>query len=121
MPSNFSAICTVIGYLTMIFNVHPLCGYSVVHLAIHSFSSVENVLISGSCCLPFLHGLHTGSSVLLICDNGQVCSFLAKLLSVVHSIDNTEHIPTVYCVLAIDPCLNLTEQCSVFTNLNSVH
>ena len=99
----------------MIFNVHPLCGYSVVHLAIHSFSSVENVLISGSCCLPFLH---TGSSVLLICDNGQV---LAKLLSVVHSIDNTEHIPTVYCVLAIDPCLNLTEQCSVFTNLNSVH
>ena len=110
VPSNFSATCTVIGYLTVIFNVHLLCGYSAVHLSIHSFSWTENVLINGSCCLPFLHGFHTGSSVLLICDNGQVCSLLAKLLSVAHSTDNTEHIPTVYCVLAIDPCLNLTKQ-----------
>ena len=55
--SNFSA--RVVCCLTIIFNEYLLCCYSAVHLTTYAFSSVENLIISGSCCHAFTHGFHT--------------------------------------------------------------
>ena len=56
------------------------------YLATHGFSSAENVLNSGSCCLTLPHGFHNGLTVLLtisIHENGQVDLFSQAILALV--------------------------------------